>query len=119
MAGAASPRVVATSEKYQFVGIAEGEVLVIYLDRAEDNTPVTTATIEVSLNGESFKAELQEKSATYEVTAPLLRKAGSYEVLVTLSDGGAQDLLVGTLRIPATSGQGEQQAHGRPSGRRQ
>jgi len=103
----ASPRVVATSETYQFVGIAEGEVLVIYLDRAEDNTPVTTATIDVSLDGEVFKAELQEKSATYEITAPLLRKAGNYEVVVTLSDGGAHDLLVGTLRILSTSAQAD------------
>jgi membrane fusion protein, heavy metal efflux system len=110
----ASPRVVATSETYQFVGIAEGEVLVIYLDRAEDNTPVTSATIDVSLNGEAFKAELQEKSATYEVTAPLLRKSGSYEVLVTLSDGGRHDLLVGTLRIPASG-----QANNRLTGIRQ
>ena len=59
--GAASPRVVATSETYQFVGIVEGEVLVIYLDRADDNTPVTTATIEVSLDGEPFKAELHRE----------------------------------------------------------
>ena len=88
------------SEKYQFVGIVEGEVLVVYLDRTEDNAPVTTATIEVSIDGEPFKAELQEKNATYEVTAPLLRKAGSYEVLVTLSEGGVDDLLVGTLVIP-------------------
>ena len=78
-----SPRVVATSESYQLVGIVEGEVLVIYLDRADDNSPVTTATIEVSLDGEPFKAELQEKTGTYEVTAPLLRKPGSHEVLVT------------------------------------
>src|SRR4029453_11970936 len=73
-----SPRVVAVSERYQFVGIVEGEVLVIYLDRAEDNAPVTTATIEFSLNGEPFKAELQEKAGTYEVTAPLLRKEASH-----------------------------------------
>jgi len=98
-----SPRVVATSERYQLVGIVEGEVLVVYLDRADDNVPVTSATIEVSLDGQPFRAELQEKSATYEVTAPLLRTPGSYEVLVTLAEGGAQDLLVGTLTIPATS----------------
>jgi RND family efflux transporter MFP subunit len=97
----ASPRVVATSEKYQLVGIVEGEVLVIYLDRAEDNAPVTSATLEVSLDGETFKAEPQAKTGTYEVTAPPLRKPGSMEVLVTLSDGDANDLLVGTLRIPA------------------
>jgi membrane fusion protein, heavy metal efflux system len=102
-----SPRVVATSERYQLVGIVEGEVLVIYLDRADDNAPVTRAAIEVSLDGESFKAELQEKSATYEVTAPVLRKPGSYEVLVTLNESGTQDLLVGTLTIPATSGQAD------------
>jgi membrane fusion protein, heavy metal efflux system len=99
-----SPRVVATSERYQLVGIVEGEVLVVYLDRADDNSPVTGASIGVSLDGEPFKAELVEKSATYEVTAPLLRKPGSYEVLVTLTEGSTQDLLVGSLTIPATSG---------------
>jgi hypothetical protein len=100
----ASPRVVATSERYQFVGIVEGEVLVIYLDRTEDNSPVADAAIEVSLDGNGFKAEPQAKTATYEVTAPLLRKPGSYEVLVTLADGDAQDLLAATLTIPALRG---------------
>src|SRR5262247_1032638 len=47
-----SPRVIATSERYQLVGIVEGEVLVIYLDHAEDNAPVTTASLEVSINSE-------------------------------------------------------------------
>ncbi len=99
--GPASPRVIASSEKYQLVGIVEGEVLVTYLDRAEDNAPVTTATLEVSLDGETFKAELQEKNGTYEITAPLLREPGSKEVLITLSDGDTSDLLVGSLTIPA------------------
>jgi RND family efflux transporter MFP subunit len=97
----ASPRVTAVSERYQLVGIVEGEVLVIYLDRADDNAPVTAATLEVSLDGEPHKAELQEKSSTYEVTAPLLRKPGQHEVLVTVAEGEAHDLLVGTLTIPA------------------
>jgi membrane fusion protein, heavy metal efflux system len=96
----ASPRVVARSEKYEFVGIAEGEVLVIYLDRAADNAPVTGATLEISLDGQSVKVEPQDKAGTYEVTAPLLRKPGSYEVLVNLTEGTSNDLLVGTLRIP-------------------
>jgi RND family efflux transporter MFP subunit len=116
---AGSPRVAATSERYQLVGIVEGEVLVIYLDRADDNAPVTSAAIEVSLDGEPFKAELQEKSATYEVTAPILRKAGSYEVLVTLTEGSAQDLLVGTLAIPVTAGQADTGGSGVSDGIRQ
>jgi membrane fusion protein, heavy metal efflux system len=98
----ASPRVVAASEQYQFVGIVEGEVLVIYLDRTEDNSPVTEATIEVSVDGNAYKAEPQPKTATYELTAPVLRKPGSYEVLISLADGKTQDLLVGTLIIPAS-----------------
>jgi hypothetical protein len=32
-------------EKYHLVGIVSGEVLVIYLDRTEDNAPVTGATV--------------------------------------------------------------------------
>lgn len=100
----ASPRVVAVSEKFQFVGIVEGEVLVIYLDRATDNTPVASATLEVTLDGEALKVEPQAKTATYEATSPALRKPGGKEVLVTIVDGDVQDLLVGTLVIPATGG---------------
>ena len=70
----ASPRVVATSETYQFVGIVEGEVLVIYLDRAADNSPVTTASIELTLDGEPTKVEPDQRDNTYEATSPLLRK---------------------------------------------
>jgi membrane fusion protein, heavy metal efflux system len=96
-----SPRVVATSETYQFVGIVEGEVLVIYLDRAADNTPVTTAKIELTLDGEPTKVEPNQRDSTYEATSQLLRKPGSHEVLVKLSDGSTNDLLVGALVIPA------------------
>jgi RND family efflux transporter MFP subunit len=103
----ASPRVVATSERYQLVGIAEGEVLVIYLDRAEDNAPVTTATLEITLDGEPFKAELEPKTSTYEVTAPVLRRSGSHEVLINLAEGGTQDLLVGALTIPTSDGKAD------------
>jgi hypothetical protein len=55
----------------------------------------------VEIDGERYEAQPQAKTATYEATAPLLRKPGSYEVLVTLSEGDANDLLVGTLTIPA------------------
>ena len=101
-----SPRVVATSETYQFVGIVEGEVLVIYLDHAADNTPVTTAKIELTLDGEQTKVEPNQRDSTYEATSQLLRKPGSHEVLVRLSDGNTNDLLVGALVIPAKSAEG-------------
>ena len=100
-----SPRVVATSERYQFVGIVEGQVLVIYLDRATDNAPVTTATMEVAIDGDTVKAEVQ-KDGTYEITSPRLKAPGSHEVLVTLSEGDVSDLLIGAVAIP-TAAQGQ------------
>ncbi|MGD9828367.1 MAG: efflux RND transporter periplasmic adaptor subunit [Hyphomicrobiaceae bacterium] len=98
-AAPASPRATATSERYQFVGIVEGEVMVIYLDRFADNSPVTGAKLEVTIGDTVAKAELQ-KNGTYEVTAPLLKKAGSHELLVSISEGEVSDLLVGAVTIP-------------------
>jgi membrane fusion protein, heavy metal efflux system len=95
----ASPRVAVASDAYQFVGIVEGEVLVVYLDRAASNEPVTAAGITVSLDGERFTAE-SLKNGSYEVTAPRLRRAGSIEVLVEIADAGQADLLAGALTIP-------------------
>jgi len=101
----ASPRVVAASDDYQFVGVVEGEVLVVYLDRAADNAPVTAATLEISLDGQPFKAELQ-KNGTYEVTAPLLRRPGQISVVVNIVDAAVPDLLAGALVIGQAAGQG-------------
>ena len=98
----ASPRVLAVSEGYQFVGIVEGEVLVIYLDRASDNAPVTTATLEVSLDGQPHKAEPQ-KNGSYELTSARLKTPGSIEVLVALTEGAVSDLLAGALVIPGNA----------------
>lgn len=102
-AGEGSPRVSAVSERYQFVGIVEGEVLVVYLDRADDNAPVTSAALEITLNGTAFKAT-PERNGTYEVTAPLLRQGGQIEILVGITEGQESDLLVGAVRIPRSSG---------------
>ena len=94
-----TPRVTAVSENYQLVGIVEGEVLVIYLDRFADNAPVTSAKLEVTIGDVSAPAELQ-RNGTYEIASPHLKSAGSHEVLVTITDGATTDLLVGSLQIP-------------------
>jgi membrane fusion protein, heavy metal efflux system len=103
--GTASPRVAMVSEAFQFVGTVEGEVLVIHLDRATDNEPVISAAIEISLNGETFKAALQP-DGTYELVSPLLKKPGQIEILATIADGAVSDLLVGSIDIPDTAATG-------------
>jgi len=105
-AGAAappSPRAIANSESYQFVGIVEGEVLVIYLDRFATNAPVTEAELEVTIGDQAHKAELQ-KNSTYEVSSPLLRTAGEHAVLVSIQESAASDLLVTSVAIPDAAG---------------
>lgn len=97
-----APRVTAVSENYQFVGIVEGEVLVIYLDRSADNAPVTSATLEVTIGETSAQAELQ-KNGTYEIASPRLKAPGSHEVLVSITDGTTTDLLAAALNIPTQS----------------
>ena len=105
-AGAApmSPRAIAVSETYQFVGIVEGEVLVVYLDRAADNMPITTAEIEVSIDGQSFKA-VPVKNGTFEITAPLLKKPGQYAFVATITADAASDLLVGSVTVGSAAAQ--------------
>jgi RND family efflux transporter MFP subunit len=101
-AAPASPRVTAISESYQFVGIVEGEVLVIYLDRFADNVPVTSAAIEVTIGDTTVKAEPQ-KNGTYEIASPRLKMPGNHEVLINISDGATSDLLVAALAVPEPS----------------
>jgi cobalt-zinc-cadmium efflux system membrane fusion protein len=107
-AGAASPRVSATSEQFELVGIVEGEVLVIYLDRFASNEPVRDAAIEVTIAGTPLKAEPQA-NGTYEVTHPALKQPGSIEIIADIRAGETSDLLVGSLTIPrpASAAQGQ------------
>ncbi len=100
--GVSSPRVTATSDAYQFVGIVEGDVLVVYLDRAADNSPVTTAALDITIGTDTGRAELGKKG-TYEVVARILRQPGTHEVLVTITEGPVTDLLVGAVIISAVT----------------
>jgi hypothetical protein len=101
----ASPRVTASSDAFELVGIVEGEVLVVYLDRFATNEPVTGATITISLNGTALKAEPQP-NGTYELASPILKVPGLVEVIAEVEAGGTSDLLVGALTIPAPAASG-------------
>ncbi|PTM61603.1 efflux RND transporter periplasmic adaptor subunit [Phreatobacter oligotrophus] len=101
----ASPRVTASSDAFELVGIVEGEVLVVYLDRFATNEPVAGATITISLNGTALKAEPQP-NGTYELASPILRAPGLVEVIAEVEAGGTSDLLVGALTIPAPAATG-------------
>jgi len=99
-----NPRVTMTSDTYEVVGILKDHVLRLYLDRRWDTAPVTTAKIEVNINGTSIAAKPQP-DGSYLIESPVLEAHEKREVVVSIVSGDNSDLLVGTLdarSVPAT-----------------
>src|SRR5688572_7965791 len=99
--GQLAPRVATRSETFQLVGILRGDRLVIYLDRATTNEPVTTADIAVTI-GDAADAVNAEWGAegTYTLTSPQFKTAGPIELVFSITGDAGEDLLAGTLTVP-------------------
>jgi hypothetical protein len=94
------------SEAYELVAVLKGDRLTIYLDRFEDNTPVTDAKITVMIEGESVMAE-PAPDGTYVLTSNLFSGQDTIELVFDLSAPGGDDLLIGRLSLPTSpSGKG-------------
>jgi RND family efflux transporter MFP subunit len=92
-------RASAVSEAYQVVAVLDRETLVITLDRLATNEPVRNATVSVMI-GTVEKAAVARPDATYAVPVPELSKPGRHELVVTISDGKVNDLLITALDVP-------------------
>jgi RND family efflux transporter MFP subunit len=95
--GVRSPRVVAVSESYEFVGILKGGKIIVYLDQRDDTSPVTNARVEMTVSGETGIAE-PHADGTYSFSSPVLAKHADHEVIVVIEHEGRSDLLVGLLK---------------------
>lgn len=98
----ANPRVEATSELFEIVGIPTGAgdgKLVLHLNDFWSNAPVPKAAIEVTVGDATTKAT--EKQGLYELDAPWVKKPGRYDLTFAVTAGDASDLLIGSLNIPA------------------
>ncbi len=96
-----TPRVTAQSDAYELVGVLRGDRLGIYLDRFASNEPVTDAKIAVTVGGDE---EVQAEAApegTYTVTSAKLAGEGPLELIFAVTAAGGDDLLIGTLQLPA------------------
>jgi multidrug efflux pump subunit AcrA (membrane-fusion protein) len=106
----AQPRLETASPEIELVALLQGGKLTIYLDRYADNAPIDGARVE--LESGSHKAVAQAAGdGVYSVAADWLAKPGKYEMLFTVQAGDLQDLLTGTLEVPA-------QKEAPPSGQR-
>jgi RND family efflux transporter MFP subunit len=96
-----NPRVGAQSDDYELVGILRGDRLGLYLDRFATNEPVTDARISVTVGGDE---EVQAEAAadgTYTVASAKFGGQGPLELIFAITAKTGDDLLVGTLQLPA------------------
>jgi membrane fusion protein, heavy metal efflux system len=99
------PRLVAGSESYELVAVFESPRLIIYLDRFEDNSPVTDAKMTVSINEEQVVAEATG-NGTYSVASELFERGGLFELVFDIKAPKDDDLLIGKLSLPSAGSAG-------------
>ncbi len=96
---AVAPRVEASTESFELVGIVRGGAMILFLDRFADNEPVTRATIDVTADAGTVRAEPQP-DGSFLVTAPWLAKAGRLDLVFAVATGDTSDLLIGAFDLP-------------------
>jgi membrane fusion protein, heavy metal efflux system len=99
------PRLVAGSESYELVAVFESPRLIIYLDRFEDNSPVTDAKMTVTINEEPVVAEATG-NGTYSVASQLFERGGLFELVFDIKAPKDDDLLIGKLSLPSAESAG-------------
>jgi hypothetical protein len=96
--GSMLPRFAAASEDLELVGIVNGKLVTLYLDRFKDNSPVNDAEIEIDMAGSKYKAE-KHADGEYEVTLKDTIKPGVMAITATIKAGDLMDLLATELDL--------------------
>lgn len=97
-AGPALPRFAAVSETFELVGVVSGKQLALYLDRFDDNSPVSDAKLELEVGGKKVPVS-RHAPGEYEATLAEELKPGVTPVTVALDVKGETDLLAGEIDI--------------------
>ncbi len=101
LGAAGLPRLITSSESYELVAVLEGERLAIYLDRFEDNAPVTDANITVMVDDEPAVAQ-PSGDGTYSIASKLFSRRGLVELVFDIKAKDGDDLLIGKLTVPGS-----------------
>jgi membrane fusion protein, heavy metal efflux system len=102
---ASLPRLSASSELYELVGVLDGLRLTIYLDRFEDNVPVTDANIGVTINDKTEVAE-SSPDGTYTLVSGQFGAGGLFEFIFDIHAPEGDDLLIGKLSLAPVTASG-------------
>jgi hypothetical protein len=104
----ALPRFAATSETFELVGVLQDKQLTLYLDRANDNSPVKDAQLQLELGGSKVDVK-PHGEGEFQATLSQPLKRGIIPVTATVVAGADTDLLGGELDLHA--GDAEHAAH--------
>ncbi|MFD2836662.1 hypothetical protein ACFS3C_09080 [Azotobacter vinelandii] len=96
--GPALPRFAAVSEHFELVGVLDDGHLALYLDRADDNSPVTGATLELSVGGIAIAVE-EHAPGEFEGSLAAELEEGELAVVATVAVGQVRERLTGELDI--------------------
>lgn len=109
-----APRFEVRSEEVEIVGVLAGKNLLIYLDRAADNSPIHEAQIEVEGPGVKGVAEAMA-DGIYQLPAAALGQPGKYPLTLTVQAGEIADLLSANLEVagPAAAATAAEKVDGR------
>jgi cobalt-zinc-cadmium efflux system membrane fusion protein len=98
--GTQGVRLALQSELYQLVAVPQGSALRIFLDRRSDNAPVTQAQLSLTIGDQTIEAK-PSADGTFVVEGGPFGRPGSYEIVASIQATPGDDLLIGSLEIPA------------------
>jgi membrane fusion protein, heavy metal efflux system len=95
------PRAATTGDEFEAVAILKNAELLIFVDRFADNSPVTGATVVVTVGSQEIAAK-PVPDGTYRLPWPAASKPGRHDVVISIQDGATSDLLIATLDVPSS-----------------
>lgn len=95
-----APRVDASSDIFELIGVLRAGKLTIYVDRFITNEPVSDADVDVETPGGALKA-VRNGDGTFTLDAAWAKAGESHDLIFTVSAGADLDVLTGTLKVPA------------------
>jgi membrane fusion protein, heavy metal efflux system len=95
-----APRIDASSDVFELIGVLRGGKLTMFVDRFVTNEPVMEAEVEVETPAGALKA-VRNPDGTFALDAGWVKPGGTYDLIVTVTAGADIDVLTGQLKVPA------------------
>ncbi|MGL5115241.1 MAG: efflux RND transporter periplasmic adaptor subunit, partial [Beijerinckiaceae bacterium] len=97
-----APRIDASSDIFELIGVLRGGKLTLFVDRFITNEPVADAEIEVETPAGTVKAS-RNLDGTFALDAGWAKPGEAHDLIITVTAGAEIDVLTGQLQVPAES----------------